>query len=473
MNVRKLAGFSFGPILGAIFGFLTLPLLAWYFSPDDVGKFSMLQVTLSLGVMFFSLALHQSYVREYSETSDKGQLLAISFWPGAIFLLLAIALTEASRISVSKIIFGNSDRHLDYAIYVGLFLSLVINSLSHVLRMQDRGIAFSLTQIIPRISLLLFVTIGIITFTEHGFRDIVFSNVLALLCSSTLFILLIRNDIKQSFYSFKSIDWHLLKTMLKFALPLIVGGMAYWALTTIDRIFIKKYAGFDRLGIYAVATSIAAAATVLTSIFSTLWHPVIYKWAKEGVEINAVQTVVDYVFIVVLLIWSLVGITSGFISFALPLIYSDIQYLLTLCFSVPFLYLLSETTMVGIGISRKSNYAMMASVMALFFSLILNYLLVPSLAEKGAAISSMLAFIVFFIVRTESTCFLWKPLKRTKIYSLLAVYATYTIVCSVKELISVETMLIWFFIMIISISLYWKRIKYVINMLRKKHAANI
>lgn len=473
MRLRKLVSFSFGPLLGAIFGFLTLPLLAWYFSPEDVGKFSMLQVALSLGVMVFSLALHQSYVREYNEVPDKGQLLAISFWPGATFLLLAIMVAEASRINLSKIIFGNSDRYLDFAIYAGLFLSLVINSLSHVLRMQDRGVAFSLTQIIPRMSLLFFIMVVIATFSEYSFRHIVFSHVLALSLSSGLFILLIRSDIKKSILSLKGIDWHLLKTMLNFALPLILGGIAYWALTMIDRLFINKYSGYDRLGIYAVATSIAASATVLTTIFSTIWHPIIYKWAKGDVDISAVQTVVDYAFIIILIIWSLIGITSGLINFALPPIYSDVQHLLTLCFSVPFLYLLSEITMVGIGISRKSNYAMMASVIALIFSITSNYILVPHLAEKGAAISSMLAFSVFFIVRTESTCLLWKPLKRKKIYSLLVIYLAYTTLCSVKELTTFKETIIWILIMGVSMSLYKRRIEYVIDIVRRKNVADI
>jgi O-antigen/teichoic acid export membrane protein len=468
MNIKKLASFSFGPLIGALFGFLTLPLLAWYFSPDDVGRFSMLQVTLSLSVMFFSLSLHQSYVREYNEASDKGQLLALSFWPGVIVLLLIIVFIEILEVSVSKIIFGGSNRYLDYAIYLGLLLSLVINALSHVLRMQERGIAFSMTQIVPRVSLLIFVALLIMMSAEYNFRDIVFSNVLALLCSSLLFIYLIRKDITHSISTLMYIDWHLLKKMLKFALPLIVGGMAYWALTAIDRVFIQKYAGFERLGIYAVATAIAASATVLTSIFSTLWHPIVYRWAKDGVEVERVQSVIDYVFIAVLLIWSLVGIFSGLISFILPPLYADVQYLLVTCFSVPLLYLVSETTMVGIGISRKSNYAMLASIVALLVSILLNYLLVPSLAERGAAISSMFAFAAFFIVRTEATCYLWAPLQRKKIYLLLFVYIVSSVIFSLIDTSLFELILVWFLLMIASGVLYRKRVGFAVNIMAAK-----
>lgn len=472
MNIKKLASFSFGPILGALFGFLTLPLLAWYFSPADIGRFSMLQVTLSLGVMFFSLALHQSYVREYNEISDKGNLLALSFWPGVIFLFLIILIIEILKIEISELIFGLSSRHLDFAIYAGLFLSLIVNSLSHTLRMQERGVAFSLTQIIPRISLLLFVLIIINISNDYSFKDIVFSNVLALLLSSLLLIHLVKTDVRLSIQALKNLNWRLLKAMLKFALPLIIGGIAYWVLTTIDRIFIQKYAGFDSLGIYAVAMSIASGAAVLTSIFSTIWHPTLYKWTKDGIEVKSVQNVIDYVFIVVALIWSLVGVVSGSFSFLLPPAYSEVQYLLVACFSVPLLYLLSETTMVGIGISRKSNYAMLASIVALIVSVTFNYLLVPIFAERGAATASMFAFSIFFLTRTEATCFLWKPIKRKKIYFLLSVY----IGCSVASTLTQSThnmVPIWIILFATTTFLYRERIETAIQYLRKRNATNI
>lgn len=472
MKIKKLVSFSFGPILGALFGFITLPLLAWYLPPEDVGRFSMLQVVLNLGVMVISLALHQSYVREYNEISDKGQLLAISFWPSIIFLFLIIFLIEVFQISISKLIFGVQDYYLDYAVYAGVFLSLVINSLSHVLRMQERGIAFSLSQIVPRLSLLMFIGAIVTVSTEVGFKEIIFCNILALLCTTLLFIFLIRSDIKQSISSLNNIDLKLLSTMFSFALPLMIGSLAYWLLTTVDRIFIQNYTGYDRLGIYVVAVSIASSVVVVTSVFSTLWHPIVYRWAKEGIDIQNVQTVVDYVFIVVLLIWSLVGMTSGLIGYILPLEYVDVEYLLVVCFSVPLLYLLSETTMVGISISRKSNYAMLASIAALLSSIVFNYLLVPILAEKGAAISSMLSFVIFFVVRTEATCALWKPLDRKKIYVMLLLYVACAAVHSLQAHTSGGIVFLWPILWITTALLYRERINFVINFLIKEKFSN-
>lgn len=470
MKIRTLISFSFGPILGALFGLITLPLFTWYFPQEDVGRFSMLQVMLSLGMLLFSLALHQSYVREYHEAPDKGQLLAISFWPGAVFLLLTIVVIELFNIRVSKIVFDIQDRYLDYALYIGLLLSLIINALAHVLRMQERGVAFSLTQIIPRASLLIFVLAALKISAENGFKEIVFSNILALFCSALLLIILIREDIKKSIFSFKRINWQLFKTMIYFALPLVVGSLAYWMLTAVDRIFIQNYSGFDRLGIYAVAASIASSVVIITSIFSTIWHPTVYRWAKSDIEVKKIQVVVDCMLLVVLLIWSLVGMASGLIHYLLPAVYFDIIYIIVPCFSVPLLYLLSEATMVGIGISRKSNYAMLASVVALACSILLNYVLVPVFAERGAAVASMLAFATFFVTRTESTCRLWKPIERKCIYLLLLMYMSFTVVTSLLESHPIHIAFLWLALWFISVFFYRRRVRFLVEILRNRSA---
>lgn len=75
MNARKILAFAIGPIGNAALGLLTLPVITWLFSADDVGRISMLNVAVSFCVLFFSLGLDQAYVREYHGESDRGQLL--------------------------------------------------------------------------------------------------------------------------------------------------------------------------------------------------------------------------------------------------------------------------------------------------------------------------------------------------------------------------------------------------------------
>ena len=79
--------------------------------------------------------------------------------------------------------------------------------------------------------------------------------------------------------------------------------------------------------------------------------------------------------------------------------YASIYVMPTLVF-IPIMYLISETTMIGIGFKKKSKYFLYVSIIATISNLIGNLILVPYFGARGAAISTGIAYIVFFSTRT-------------------------------------------------------------------------
>ena len=88
MKLKVILSFAIGPIGAAALGFITLPLMTWLYSPEDIGRFGMLNVAVSFSVLLFCLGMDQAYVRQYHESIDKGELLKISITPGFILLLI-------------------------------------------------------------------------------------------------------------------------------------------------------------------------------------------------------------------------------------------------------------------------------------------------------------------------------------------------------------------------------------------------
>jgi O-antigen/teichoic acid export membrane protein len=86
------------------------------------------------------------------------------------------------------------------------------------------------------------------------------------------------------------------------------------------------------------------------------------------------------------------------------------------CLGSPLLYTLSETTVIGIGISKKTSFALVASVLAFLLNFVLSYLLIPIYGSKGAAASTCLSFLLFFVLRTEFSIFLWRHTPRVGLY---------------------------------------------------------
>ncbi len=393
----------------------------------------MLQVTSSFCILLFSLGLDQAYVRDYHESVHRPALLKTAVLPGLLLITMTLALFLIVPGFISETLFS-VDSVLISALVALCFLSgFVSRFLSLVLRMQERGLAFSMSQVLPK--LIFLSAVGIYALFSFGF------DLIHLIMAQTLSILAVTliygwNTRREWLSARKQrIDIEQLKAMLRFGAPLIMGGVAFWGLTAMDRIFLRNLSTFEELGIYSVASSFAAAAVILQSIFSTVWVPTVYKWAAEGINTDKIDQVTEYVLIAVVALFSLAGLCSWLVVYLLPSTYANVQYILVACMAYPLLYTLSEATGVGLGIARKSTYAMMASIIAVAVNFFGNYLLIPTFGAAGAAIATALAFWVFFFVRTELANRVWRRRPRVKLYgmTLICLAASVLFVLSGKE----------------------------------------
>lgn len=460
MTPKKIAMFAIGPILGGGLAIITLPLLTWFFSVEDIGRFTMLQVVVGLSVMIFSLAMHQSYVREFHEESDKPALLKATVIPGLFLLIVSFfaicIFTNITGYSISNLLFEINSLELSVWLSVSVVSSFFINIFAHVIRMQERGLVFSITQVAPKVLLLIFIIVNIASGANKTFDNLMYYSVLSIFATMVIFTML---SIEICLSAVKSnLNVVLMIRMLKFSMPLVAGSLAYWALTAMDRFFIKAFSGLIELGTYAVATSVAAGVAVVSTIFSNVWHPIVYKWAKTGVDKCKVQSVTEFMLLGVALIWTVVGSLSWTIDFFLPPQYINVKYLVIACVAMPLFYMLSETTVIGIGLSRKTSYSMSASIIAFLINFVLNYLLVSPYGASGAALASAVAFFIFFVVRTEFSVYLWESIPRSKIYLVASAYLLTTIVYVIYKPTVFIYILIWPILFLVTAILYKNRV---------------
>jgi O-antigen/teichoic acid export membrane protein len=100
----------------------------------------------------------------------------------------------------------------------------------------------------------------------------------------------------------------------------------------------------------------------------------------------------------------------------------------------PLLYTLSETKAVGIAVARRTSFLMFAAVGAMLANLIGNFFLVPVYGALGAGISTSVAFFIFYILRTEFSCYVWRKQPRFKSYCIISIMILFSIMS--VELIS-------------------------------------
>lgn len=426
MTPKQILAFAVGPIGGALLGLITLPFVAWYFSPADIGRLSMLQVTLGFAILVFSLGLDQAYVREFHESTDRAALLRAVFLPGFIFLAIALTVLVVLPWSISEILFGIDSKLLTLLLVVAILLQFFSRFLSLILRMQEKGLAYSMSQVLPKLLFLIILGAYFLFKAEPIFQNLMIATVLSSFAVFLIYSWNTRDEWSTALSA--TIDMFHQKQMIRFGVPLIGGGIAFWGLTAMDKFFIRGLSSFEELGIYSVAISFSAAALVFQAVFSTVWAPIVYKWASQDIDPSKIKEVIDYSTLAVVTLWSLAGMFSWLVTYILPPKYDQVQYILIASMAYPLLYTLSEATGVGIGIRKKTIYSMLAAMIALIINALGNWYLIPLYGAAGAAVASAISFLGFFIVRTEASSLVWYSFERVRMYIIIIVMVTLSII---------------------------------------------
>lgn len=414
MNLRTALAFAVGPIATAALGLVTVPVIAWVFPPADVGRLNIVQIAVSFGVLLFGLGLDRAYVREYHESADRAALLKACFAPGGALLLLAMLVTAPFDDRIAEWLFG-----VGHVAYFWLLLACVATSfvsrfLSLILRMQDRGAAFSISQILPKVLLLLVVTLIAASNMHASFAELEAAYFISLL---SVLITYGWNTWREWSPAIRaSVAPAQVRGVLAYGTPLIFAGVAYWGLDATSTLTLRSLSSLPELAIYSVSMSFAGVGVVFQTIFTVLWAPLVYKWVAHGVDMRRVDTIARQALAVVCAIWALTGAFSWLADFVLPAHYAQVKYLMLCCIGQPLLYTLSEVTCVGIGITRRSMLSLWSTLAALVVNVALSVWLVPAHGAAGAVVANAIAFLVFFVARTEASAYVWRPFPRARLY---------------------------------------------------------
>lgn len=409
-----MAGFALGPIGTAAVSLVTVPTIAWFFTPEDVGRVAMLQVGISFCLLLFSFGLDQAYVREYHGTAHTAALFKACLRPGLIVLLVVALVQVFLPQALAQALFGEPELRYSALAALCIVAAFATRFLSLILRMQERGLAFSLSQLLPKIAFLLVIGGIALLADQHNLLQLLAAHSVAITCTTLILAWNTRHEWRPRTSPLPATQR---RELLRFGLPLVLAGMAFWGMTSLDRLFLRHFASFDALGLYAVCTSFAGAATILQSIFSTLWAPAAYKRHIAGEPPAAIQQANTHVLAAVVFLFAAAGLLSWVLPLFLPSRYHDSQHILLACLAYPLLYTLGEAYGIGLGITRRSDLAMAAMAAALCSNVALNAWLVPQHGAAGAASATALSFFVLLVLRTELSARSWEPAPRARLYA--------------------------------------------------------
>jgi len=432
--LKNFTQFSIGPFSVFVLGLLTTPIITRLINPTEYGKLSMFNLISSIFSLIAICGVDNSFIIFfYEEKKDalSNFLIRCVLVPsvlslGMVFLIILfydkISIYLFEEINIKAII------ALSFNI-----VFLVLNRFSLlIIRMKKEAFKYSVVQILQKSLYIIMFFIFYYYLGEH-YYVLIYATTLSLILVTILSIILEKKewDLKKDSTKSKT-D---LKSILIYGVPLVFNSMITWIFQSMDKMSLKQWSTYEEVGVYAGAMSIVSLLNVLQNSFSTFWAPVSlehYEKNREDkefyIKVNNIITIsmiccgigcIMFKDIIVLILGEKYRIASNIMPF--------------LTF-IPIMYTISETTVLGINFTKKSKYHLIISILSCLTNLIGNSILVPRFGAKGAAISTGVSYIVFFLVRTYIASKLYyikfKFFKIIILTILLLVYSLFSIIYS-------------------------------------------
>jgi O-antigen/teichoic acid export membrane protein len=402
MNVKQnlllkgLWGFGIGPIAGLFISLFTVPVITRLISPEQFGMSSLFTLAYTIFNLVALLGLDQAFVRYFNvEGINRKTLLYNSvILPSLLCAIIIIGIIVFQR-QLSFWLFNQYEPLINILLCFFLPL-LILNRFSLlIIRMELRGKLYSLLNIVSQ-SVNFFCLFSFLLLYEKSFRSIIYGTILAEFINTTIVVFFTRKDWHLTDFH---LDKILLTQLLQFGLPLVPATVLFWIMSSFDRIGLKQWSTYEQIGLYAASFKIVSLLNIIQNIFTTVWIPVAYKWYEEQMHRKYFEEVHDIVLAFLCVGFSLIVIFRKIFVMMLGEAYSESSDIMVYLLFVPVMYTLSSAMTIGIDMAKKTKYNLYAISVCACINIIGNYVLIPPLGARGAAISTAVSYILFFFLR--------------------------------------------------------------------------
>ncbi len=376
---------------------IIFPIILFFFGTEQYGQFSLIWSIMQLLSVVLCLSGTTAVVREGTTNQHNAKRWTYIFYSISTFIFAILVLTTF------YLMWSTSYRWVCLSLILSLPNALILLRLSELRTLDGVSKYFRLS--VLKLSFLVLIVLFTGYFIESFFALIISISIgwmlLWFIESKFSFTYLINNDIKN------------IKPTLKYCLFVIPHSISIWALSSSDKVIIKEYLDDYQLGIYSISYSIALVIVVITSGFSIAFPKYLYRNPEVFSEINnRNKLLIAYaglsILLTLILIFAL-RIEKEYVSFIdSPDTVKDV-----------FSY--SAIGIMFFGISqiyssylfyyRRTAVVAMASSLSAFFNIALNFILIPEYGIEGAAIATLVSYILYSIFIYLSAVKVHKPLQ--------------------------------------------------------------
>lgn len=380
-------------LAGIISRFITIFLVPIYtrlFSPQDYGVLSLIASSIGVVSTLVVLGLDNSAHRWFWDSEDDlDRRRTIASWASCqltVATLAGVAIFAAAG-PLGRLIVGRPDAALYFRITAfTLPLTVLGTIVTGWFRMQRRPWSTTFYALGTNLITVL-LTLVFVVWLRWRLAGVYYAQVIGLAVGSLAAVLLLRDWIAPRFASLAR-----LREMLRYSLPLIPAGIAYWVVGFADRYFVQAYSTTAEVGLYSVGSSLAAGVALCTGAFQQAWGPFALSIHNQS---DARQT---YATVFLYYLWGAGAISAGLSLFAPEIlrVLTTSQYagaatvvgILALSYVMIGLTYIAAT---GPAIAKRTGPTGIAMASAAIINILLNFALVPKFGKVGSAVATLIA----------------------------------------------------------------------------------
>ena len=389
-NTVKLGIGTFG---SKVLVFLMVRFYTEYLSPADYGTADLITQTANLLIPLASLGITDAVFRF---AMDRTEDVSSVFTAG--FNIIALGSVVLAVIAL----FLNVNELADSAWLIAIFM---IASNFHTLcaqfiRARGEMTLFAVQGLINTI-LVIVLNILFLAVFRFGVTGYVLSTAAADVITTCYLVFRAR---LWRFISGKPTRALILR-MLRYCVPLIPTAVFWWITSVSDRYMITAWIGSAANGVYAVASKLPTILTVLSSVFMEAWLFSAVTERREGSD----EHLTFYSSVWRTFLAGMVLSSSGVIAFSRLLVrlladeefFSAWQFVPVLCLAMVFAAFATFLSSVYV-VSKKSGLSFWTAMLGASSNVAFNLLLIPRIGVMGAAIATLISYVLVFIIRAMS-----------------------------------------------------------------------
>lgn len=390
-----------GTVINMLLGLLSTPVITRIVDPEIYGQFSMFNTYSGIAVMILCLGLDQTLVRYYYEQDDIEYKQSLLY--KCVKLPLAFCIVSSAiiiLISVTGLFRFEFDSVIIVLLCIFSTTKLFYRFSQLIIRLEYKSKLYSILNIISKAVYIASVYVLLLLFKINHLICLV----MALITESVLCLvisILAQKKVWNAFFSKINNCKIPSAELYKYGIPFIFSMGLMTLFEAIDRFSLNFYRSYSEVGVYASTNNIIGLFAIVQTTFNALWAPMaVEHYSKSPNDVSLYQKGNKVITIVMFGIGLTIILCKDVFALLLGAKYRESANILPFLVFHPIMYTISETTVTGITFTKKSKAHIIITFVACITNIVGNTLLVPKIGCQGAAISTGISYIVFFVMRT-------------------------------------------------------------------------